>query len=91
MKTKDIFCPRCQAVTTHSAEVDGNGEYVFTCTTADCGRFLKLPATVATAEEANALFEARQVQNEGQVNVEEQDKKLSGILGEEVTEQTPEE
>lgn len=92
MKTKNIFCPKCQLETPHTAEVDGNGEYVFTCATEDCGRFLKLPAEVSTAEEANAIFEARKVQNEGQVSVEDQDKKLAGILGEEVeAEPTPEE
>lgn len=97
MKTKDLFCANCQAVTMHSATVDGNGEYVFTCQTAMenadggiiCGRFLKLPAEVATKEEADKLFEAHAVENEGQLTVENQEKKLDGILGEIATEELP--
>lgn len=82
MKTKELYCANCQALTVHNAEVDGNGEYVFTCTTENCGRFLKLPADVATKTEAEKLFEAHAVQNEGQLTVEAQEKKLDSILGE---------
>ena len=82
MKTKELFCANCQAVTVHNAAVDGNGEYVFTCSTEDCGRFLKLPADVTTKLEATILFEAHAVQNEGQLTVEAQEKKLDSILGE---------
>jgi hypothetical protein len=88
MKTKELFCANCQLVTVHNATVDGNGEYVFTCTTEDCGRFIKLPAEVATKEEADKLFEAHAEQNEGQMTVEAQEKKLDGILGEIATEET---
>jgi hypothetical protein len=92
MRTKDIFCANCQAITAHSAAVDGNGEYVFTCTTENCGRFIKLPAEVATKEEADKLFETHAEQNEGQITMEAQEKMLDGILGEqETTETEPEE
>lgn len=82
MKTKELYCANCQELTVHNATVDGNGEYVFTCTTEDCGRFLKLPADVATKTQAQELFEAHATQNEGQLTVEAQEKKLDSILGE---------
>lgn len=96
MKTKELFCANCQAVTIHSATVDGNGEYVFTCQTpmenADggviCGRFLKLPADVATKEQADKLFETHAVENEGQMTTEAQEKKLDDILGTEPVTET---
>ena len=39
--TKDIFCASCRLVTTHHVEIDDNGEYILTCATPECGRFLK--------------------------------------------------
>lgn len=91
MKTKEIFCANCQLVTVHNAEVDNNGEYVFTCTTENCGRFLKLPAEVATKKEADELFAKHETENEGQMSVEAQEKKLGTILSDEaVTDTEPE-
>jgi heme/copper-type cytochrome/quinol oxidase subunit 2 len=91
MKTKDIFCANCQLVTLHTAEVDNNGEYVFTCTAENCGRFVKLPAEVATKEDADKLLAEHQTANEGQMSVEAQEKKLDAILTDEtVTDTEPE-
>lgn len=87
MRTKQIFCANCQLVTLHNAEVDGNGEYIFTCQTPTsedtiCGRIIKLPADT-TKEQADELFTKHEEVNVGQMNAEAQAKKLDEILGEE--------
>lgn len=86
---KDIFCANCQIVTSHNGEVDGNGEFVFTCqnllTNAKgeesiCERFVKFPADVKK-EEFPVLVEAHKDANEGQVSLEKQNEKLADLLG----------
>jgi len=78
-KTIIIFCANCQAETPHTGEVDLNGELVFTCTTPDCGRFVKLPADM-TADEARAYFVAHKEANIGQVSVEKSATLLDDIM-----------
>lgn len=87
LPTKLIFCAKDQEETPHAASVDGNGEFVFTCTTPDCGRFVKLPADV-TPEDAQAYFAAHKESNVGQVSLEEQERKLLTLLDAETPEST---
>lgn len=75
--TKQIFCANEQKVTSHKGEVDGNGEFVFTC---DCGRFLKFPKDT-TPEQFNELLTAHEEANTGQVSQAEQEKKLAELIG----------
>ncbi len=69
-KTLQIFCANCQNDVPHTGEVDLNGELVFTCTTPDCGRFIKVPAGMS-AEEIHAYFVAQRESNVGQVSIAE--------------------
>lgn len=78
---KDIFCTKEQKVTQHIGTIDANGEFLFSCLTEDCGRFIKFPATT-TKEEFETLINVHQEQNTGQVSLEEQEKKLKEIVGE---------
>lgn len=83
--TKDIFCAKCQEITPHTGTVDGNGEFVFSCTTPDCGRFVKFPAEM-NKKDFTVLTGEHQAQNEGQISIEAQEKKLSEIMDEETLE-----
>jgi len=76
---KDIFCAACQKVTSHKGEVDGNGEFVFTCEV--CGRSLKFSKDT-TPEQFNKLLTAHEAVNTGQVSQAEQEAKLKALLGE---------
>ena len=82
---KDIFCAKCQQVTSHRAEVDPNGEYIFYCTNViddvECDRFLKLPATT-TKEDFKAQLAVHEESNVGQVSVEAQEKALAEMMAE---------
>ena len=78
---KDIFCTKEQKVTQHTGTIDANGEFLFSCLTEDCGRFIKFPAST-TKEEFETLIKAHQEKNAGQVSIEEQEKKLKEILEE---------
>lgn len=87
---KDIFCAKCQGVTSHRGEVDQNGEYVFYCTNVidgvECDRFFKLPATTTT-EEFKAQLTVHEESNVGQVSIEAQEKALAEMMaGDEVKE-----
>lgn len=77
---KDLFCARCQQVTSHKGEVDSNGEFLFTCTVSECGRFIKFPGDT-NIEEFNKLVEVHQETNVGQVDLEKQNEKLAVLLG----------
>jgi len=79
MNTKLIFCSNCQIETPHAGVIDGNGEYVFTCQTDGCGRFIKLPADYPIAS-VNSYFDQHAQANIGQVSVEAQEKKLAEIM-----------
>jgi len=80
---RNLFCAKCQAVTAHEGERDLNGEFVFHCKNVvnevPCDRFIKLPADT-TPEQFDVYAAAHQASNEGQVSMEEQDKKLEAIL-----------
>jgi len=82
--TKDIFCAKCQVITPHKCSIDGNGEFLFECQNVvndiPCDRFLKLPAD-HPAESFDEYFEKHKQANEGQISIEEQEKKLSKIFG----------
>lgn len=90
---KDIFCAKCQEVTSHRGEVDSNGEYIFYCTNTvedvECDRFLKLPATM-TKTEFNERLTVHEESNKGQVSIEAQEKMLAEMVKED-EEQTEEE
>ena len=76
---EQIFCAKCQTVTEHKVSVDGNGEFLFECQTADCGRFIKLPADFP-GETIEDYMTAHQEANTGQVSIEDQEKKLAEML-----------
>lgn len=78
--TRDIFCAAEQTTTPHSGEVDDNGEFVFTCTTEGCGRFVKFPADVEDPEHFAALVELHEVHSAGQVTKAKQQEKLKALL-----------
>lgn len=87
--TKDIFCTAEQTTTSHTGEVDDNGEFVFTCTTitkneasedVPCGRFVKF-APDTTPEGFERLIVARAIDNAGQVDVSKQRDKLRALMG----------
>lgn len=89
-KVLDIFCTRCQEVTEHVASLDHNGEYLFHCTAKSVEdpknpnatvyhHFLKLPADFPT-EKMEEYFATHMEHNQGQVIVEEQEKKLASVL-----------
>lgn len=78
--TKDIFCAAEQTTTPHQGSVDGNGEFVFTCLTEGCGRFVKFPADT-TPEAFEALVATHEVTNSGQVDISKQQDKLKALLG----------
>lgn len=77
---KQIFCANEQTATPHKGEVDGNGEFVFTCQNEGCRRFIKFPSDV-TPEQFNQLLDLHEQHNTGQVSVEAQNKKLEALLG----------
>ena len=83
MKIKDIFCTNCQTVTSHKAEIDQNGEFVFTCLNligeVECGRFVKFP-TYITKEQFNEGIAKIETDNAGQVSVEVQEAILDELL-----------
>jgi hypothetical protein len=89
---KDIYCTKCQAVTPHTAKIDGNGEFVFECTVMETvseegkpdkevpHHFVKFPADT-DPEIFNDLVAKHEEQNVGQVRVEVQQEKLRQLLG----------
>jgi hypothetical protein len=60
---KTIYCTKCQAETTHQASVE-RGDIIFTCQTADCGRFVKFPADMSPAD-LQAAVAAHKTANQG--------------------------
>lgn len=82
--TKNIFCAKEQTIMPYRGRIDGNGEFLFECT--GCDRFIKLPAET-TKEQLETFIEAHQQANEGQVSIEEQEERLSKMLGEPVAPQ----
>jgi hypothetical protein len=44
LRTRNLFCAACQAVTAHNFTIDRNKEFIASC---HCGRFLKFPPTQA--------------------------------------------
>lgn len=90
---KDIFCAKCQEVTSHSAVVDPNGEYIFYCTNVidgvECDRFLKLPATT-TKEDFKSQLAVHEESNVGQVSIEAQEKALAEMMAEDEEEEVEE-
>lgn len=82
--TKDIFCAKEQTITPHTGDVDGNGDFVFTCANvgADevrCDRFVKFPGT-ATKEELESLIVNHQEKNVGQVSLAAQEAVLDAVI-----------
>lgn len=74
---KNIFCAKEQKVTEHKASLSTDGEFVFTCQSEGCGRFIKFPSTTTDLNEAIAKHEEA---NTGQVSLEDQEKKLDDFL-----------
>ena len=92
---KQLFCARCQIITAHSAAVDSNGEYVFTCKNLiepetpegkaePCGRFVKFPSDIDKATFIKLADEYAKA-NEGQVSIEKQEKKLASFFEDDET------
>jgi hypothetical protein len=79
MKTKEIFCADEQVKTTHTLEVDANGEIIATC---PCGRFIKFPAEL-TAGELEKLITTHEKDNklsEAALKVEKKRKASEEVL-----------
>jgi hypothetical protein len=74
---KDVFCTKEQKVTEHKASLSPDGEFVFTCQTEGCGRFIKFPADTENLDE---LLVTHEEVNTGQVSIEAQEKKLADFL-----------
>lgn len=79
---KDLFCVNEQLVTPHEGAVDGNGEFIFTCSIPECGRFVKFPADT-DKDSFKVLVEKHEENNIGQVNIEIQQAKLAELIGSE--------
>lgn len=77
MRTKDAFDAKLQAVVPHEVTIDGNGELLFTST--ESGNFFKLPAGL-DKEQLKELLAKHETDNEGQVNLEAQEKLLDELL-----------
>jgi len=75
-KTLKIFCAGEQELTDHTATIDQNGEWLFTCE--QCARVLKYSASM-TSDEVKAAFIAHQVANEGQLTQAVIDAKISQL------------
>lgn len=76
---KDIFCAKEQKITPHKGVVDHNGEFVFYCTSEGCDRFKKFPAGT-TPEKFTEMIKKHEEQNQGQISIEEQNKKLEALI-----------
>ncbi len=76
---KDIFCAKEQAVTSHKGYVDSNGEFVFSCQSEGCDRFVKFPADT-TPEQFAELLAKHEAHNTGQISLEKQQAKLMGLV-----------
>lgn len=70
-----VYCAYDQEYTKHTIDVDENGETVLTC---DCGRFVKIPASVKPADMKEYLVSHAEA-NEGQVSREDIDKKKTEV------------
>lgn len=89
IRTKEIFCAACQAVTTHEITVDGHGDFVFTCvevmTELEDGksvghRFVKFPNLEAA--ELKQVIEKHEEVNIGQVDPKVMEAELDAKLAE---------
>jgi hypothetical protein len=93
-KTINVFCAGEQEETSHTLDIDNNGELVLTCVTdlrteeelkdkesepKLCGRFLKYPKGT-TPDELKDLIEVHRYQNEGQITTESIEKEKEKIL-----------
>lgn len=87
---KDIFCVKEQETTPHEGKIDVNGEFLFTCSTEDCGSFIKFPADT-TPEKLDELIALEAETNQGQVSVEKQEATLKAMLGEDTEDKKDEE
>lgn len=79
LKTKLVFCANEQKEIDHTVTIDGNGEWLFTCTV--CGRALKFPASMS-GEEVKAQLAQHVNSNTGQVTQAVIDAKVNSILDE---------
>lgn len=77
MRTKDAFDPKLQKVVPFEVSIDNNGELLFQSTESDS--FFKLPANIEK-DQLNELLAKHQSDNEGQVNLEAQEKVLDDLL-----------
>lgn len=73
MKTKETYCTICRAVKEHTAQVDKNGEFLFTCPE---GHFFKVAADTPVAEIRQELA-GREEAHKDIVTVEEEQKKIA--------------
>lgn len=78
-KTKVVFCANEQEETPHTVTIDGNSEWLFTCTV--CDRVLKFAASM-TADEVKASLVSHKASNVGQVNQAVIDAKVNSIVDE---------
>jgi hypothetical protein len=77
--TMTAFCANCQNDTEHSVYVDDAGELVLTCSTENCGRFIKLPKGISE-DEARAYFAAHKDSNLGQVSREKAEEEANRLI-----------
>lgn len=60
---KSIYCSKCKTDTTHASAVE-RGDIIVTCSTPDCGRFVKFPADITPAD-LKAAVAAHKAANTG--------------------------
>ena len=68
METLTLLCTNCQVFTKHAIVLDGNGEYVTTCSVPNCEHFLKFPGD---DNQLLAHIEVHNSDNLGQVKVDD--------------------
>jgi hypothetical protein len=84
-QTVMMFDASLQREAPHTIDIDGNGEIVLT--SAETGRFVKLPATT-TPDELKAYIAEHKAANEGQITVASIEEKKAELVAA-LTEEAP--
>lgn len=77
-ETTQVFCAREQKETPHTLKIV-SGEIVLTCSTEECGRFIKFPVDISAEDLALALIKHKEA-NEGQLSVEQYEQKEAELI-----------
>ena len=73
---KNFYCTICLEETPHNVTIDGNGEFLTTCTV--CKHFIKFPATFK-AKDFDGAAKEHKAENEGKISLAEQEKVLEEL------------